>query len=337
MRWRVAAAVGALLAALAPSTAPATRSAPPGLPFGKPLAGPPRHLAGASWAGGSYPVPAGGNVTVYVSTSYADPDAVAERWAAFFGGLPHGSELSLVRVYIAPLDEVHAMCRSAEALGCYGAEQLVVVGDAEEGIEATMVAAHEYGHHIAANRNNAPWPALDWGTKRWASAIGVCRRVAGGTAFPGDEGFDYSLNPGEAFAETYRVLAETGGAAEGFEWPIVDPSFEPDSAALAAVRADVLEPWTGPSVATIRGRFAGSARSWTRSIATPLDGDVRIRVSPVDELTVAESSGTVLARSHWAGSGAKELDFRVCGQRSLRLRVSRETARASFTLRVSLP
>jgi hypothetical protein len=337
MRWRAAAAVGALLAALAPSTAPATRTAPPALPFGKLLAGPPRHLAGALWSGGRYPVPGGGQVTVYVSPSYADADAVAQKWAAFFGGLPHGSELSLVDVYVAPLDEVHAMCGSDRALGCYGARELVVVGDAAEGVEASMVAAHEYGHHIAANRSNAPWAALDWGTKRWASAVGVCRRVAGGTAFPGDEGFGYPLNPGEAFAETYRVLTETGGAAEGFAWPIVDPSFEPDAAALAAVRADVLEPWTGPSVATIRGRFAGASRGWTRIVATPLDGDVRIRVSPADELTLAAGDGTVLARSHWAGSGGKELDFRVCGQRSLRLRVSRASARARFTLHVSRP
>jgi hypothetical protein len=337
MRGRVLLALGALLAALAPAAAPATTGAPPELPLAKLLAGPPRHLAGASWAGGTYPVPGGGTVTVFVSTTYADPDAVAQKWASFFGGLPHGSEISLVRVYVAPLDEVEAMCRSDQALGCYGAEQLVVVGDESAGIAATMVAAHEYGHHIAANRSNAPWSALDWGTKRWASTVGVCGRVAGGTAFPGDEGAGYSLNPGEAFAETYRVLTETGGAPGAFAWPIVDPSFEPDAAALAAVRADVLEPWTGPSVATIRGRFAGASRSWTRSIATPLDGDARIRVSPVEELTLAASDGTVLARSHWDGSGGKEVDFRVCGQRSLRLRVSRATAGPRFTLRVSRP
>jgi hypothetical protein len=324
MRRRVAVALGALLAALAPATAPAVAAVP-------------RHLAGASWSGGVYPVPGGEQVTVYVSTSYSDPEAVGQQWAGFFGGLPHGRELSLASVYVAPLDEVHAMCQSDEALGCYGAQQLVVVGDAAEGIEASMVAAHEYGHHVAANRNNAPWRALDWGTKRWASAVGVCRRVALGTAFPGDEGFGYPLNPGEAFAETYRVLAETGGAAAGFEWPIVDPSFEPDAAALAAVRADVLDPWTGPSVARIRSRFAGSSRSWTTSISTPLDGDVRIRINTGDDLTVAASGPTVLARSHWAASGGKELDFRICGERSVKLRVVRETAAARFTLRISRP
>ncbi len=337
MRWRVVAALGALLAVFALATAPATTSASPALPYTKLLAGPPRHLDGVSWSGGTYPVAGGGHVTVYVSTSYADADALAEKWATFFAGLPHGSEISLVRVYVAPLDDVHAMCRSDEALGCYGGQQLVVVGDEAQGIEATMVAAHEYGHHIAANRSNAPWPALDWGTKRWATVIGVCRRVVAGTAFPGDEGFEYPLNPGEAFAETYRVLAETGGSAQGFAWPLVDPSFEPDAAALAAVRADVLQPWTAPTVATIRGRFAGSSRSWTRSISTPLDGDLRIRISTADDLTVAAGGATVLARSHWTGSGGKELDFRVCGQRSVELRVVRDAPKSRFTLRISRP
>jgi hypothetical protein len=336
MPWRVTAAVGALLVALA-ATAPATSTAPPALAFAKLLAGPPRHLADVSWTGGTFRASGGESVTVYVSTTYDSADALASKWAAFFGGLPHGTELSLMKVYVAPLDVVHAMCESNEALGCYGADRLVVVGDAAEGIEATMVAAHEYGHHIAAHRSNAPWLALDWGTKRWASLVGVCRRVAGGTAFPGDEGFEYTLNPGEAFAETYRVLAETGGAATGFEWPIVDPSFEPDAAALAAVRADVLDPWSGPSVATLHGRFAGASRSWTRSIATPLDGDVRIRVNPADDLTITAGGPGVVARSHWDTTGGKELDFRDCGDRSLTLHVGRVTAAARFTLRITRP
>jgi hypothetical protein len=336
MRWRVTAAAGALLVALA-ATAPATSTAPPALAFAKLLAGPPRHLADVSWSGGTFPVPEGGSVTVFVSTSYGDADAVARKWAAFFAGLPHGTELSLMKVYVAPLDIVHAMCESDEALGCYGADRLVVVGDAADGIEATMVAAHEYGHHIAAHRSNAPWLALDWGTKRWSSVEGVCRRVVGGTAFPGDEGFEYTLNPGEAFAETYRVLAESGGAAAGFEWPIVDPSFEPDAAALAAVRADVLDPWAGSRVVRIRCRFAGSSRSWTRSVATPLDGDLRIRVSPADDLTITAGGTMVVARAHWDSTGGKELDFRVCGERSVTLHVGRVTAAARFTLRITRP
>ena len=88
----------------------------------------------------------------------------------------------------------------------YGQANLVVLGDAVGGITPTSVAAH--GHHIAANRSNAPWLALDWGTKRWATRMSICARRGARTAFPGDEGDNYSLNPGEAFAEAYRVLVE---------------------------------------------------------------------------------------------------------------------------------
>ncbi len=202
----------------------------------------PRHLSAFSWWGGTYSVPDGEHVSIYISTSYPQTDAVAQQWADFFGGIPHGDELSLAKVYIAPLDEVSELCFSAEALGCYGGETIVTVGDSTAGMPPASVAAHEYGHHIAANRNNAPWNALNWGTKRWATTMGICARVAAGSAFPGDEGPNYTLNPGEAFAESYRVLVETNGTGVGYEWPIVDPGFRPTPDALGAIREDVLHP-----------------------------------------------------------------------------------------------
>ena len=64
----------------------------------------------------------------------------------------------------------------------------MTVGETTDGIAPNSVATHEYGHHVAANSNNAPWRAIDWGTKRWASMVGVCSRVQSGMAFPGDEG-----------------------------------------------------------------------------------------------------------------------------------------------------
>jgi hypothetical protein len=205
------------------------------------------------------------------------------------------------------------------------------------------VAAHEYGHHIAANRVNPPWLALDWGTKRWASLAGICARTAAGTAFPGEEGTNYSFNPGEAFAESYRVLVETAGSAVGFAWPIVDPSFRPDEAALAAVREDVLHPWAAPTTTTVRARFAGRAHVWSRTIATPLDGDLRIRISVpggggTDDLTLRTSDGrTLLAKSTWDNSGGKAVAYRICGTRSLKVRVTRVGAATRFTLHITSP
>jgi len=201
-----------------------------------------------------------------------------------------------------------------------------------------VVAAHEYGHHVAANRLNPPWVALDWGTKRWASYEGVCTRVAAKTAFPGDEGLNYSLNPGEAFAETFRVAFETGGTGVGFTWPIVDASFRPDTQALAAVREDTLQPWVGATSTTIRGRFTKGRPTWSTTLATPLDGDLRVDVASAADLTLRSVDGRrILARGSWNGTGGKSATYRVCGARSLQVRLKRNGAAARFTLRMTIP
>jgi len=303
------------------------------------LASPPRHLSSASWWGGTYAIADGEHISLYISTSYPEADAVAQQWVAFFGGLPRGKELSLAKIYIAPLDEVSEMCDSDEVLGCYGGQTLVIVGDSSAGVPPASIAAHEYGHHIAANRNNAPWPAVDWGTKRWASMMGICARAATGTAFPGDEGTNYSLNPGEGFAESYRVLVETSALAADYDWPIVDPSFRPTPASLAAIREDILHPWVGPTTKTIRGKFLRPRSTWSTQVATLLDGDLRLRVTVpgggADDVTLLSSDGrTVLATGSWASSGGKSAEYRLCGARSVRVRVTRGGAAARFTLQV---
>ena len=306
------------------------------------LAGPPRHLAETSWWGGVYSISDEERIAIYISTSYPEWGSRAGQWVDFFAGLPHGSEISFLRVYVAPLAEVSELCSSVEALGCYGGQTLVTVGDTTDGIAPASVATHEYGHHVAANRNNAPWRALDWGTKRWASKIGVCSRVQNGTAFPGDEGLNYSLNPGEAFAESYRVLAETNGTAEGYDWPIVDPSFRPTSESLAALRDDILHPWVGPTKKTIRGKFLRGKHIWSTRVATPFDGDFRVRVtapgSGADDVKILSGDGrTLLATGSWNGSGGKSAEYRVCGARSVKVRVIRAVAAARFTLQMQVP
>ena len=66
--------------------------------------------------------------------------------------------------------------------------------------------AHEYGHHIAANRSNAPLQALDFGPKRWSSYELVCKNTEDGRLAPGDQSEYYRMNPGEAWAEAYARL-----------------------------------------------------------------------------------------------------------------------------------
>ncbi|MFL5918883.1 MAG: hypothetical protein ACJ74L_04135 [Gaiellaceae bacterium] len=298
----------------------------------------PHRLADVGWLGGTYTVASGDRVSVYVSASYADADAVARQWAVFLAALPHGQELGLLRAYVAPLDEVQDICSSDHVIGCYGGQKLVMVGDSSAGVPPAAVAAHEYGHHVAANRANTPWLALDWGGKRWASYEGICARVAARTAFPGDEGPNYSLNPGEAFAETFRVLVEGAGSANAYSWPIIDASFRPDAQALSAVRDDVLHPWTAAGTTTIRARFARGQSTWTTTIATALDGDVRVELNTAAELTLASVDlHQVVAKGSWNSTGGKSAEYRVCGTRSLEVRVTRRGTARRFAVRIAIP
>ena len=296
----------------------------------------------ASWWGHVYTASTGEAVTLSISDSYPVDDAVGQSWADYFAGLVHGSELQLLHVFVAPPTEVQQMCGSPYALGCYGSNMLAVIGEPSGGIDPKEVAAHEYGHHAAFNRVNPPWIAVDWGTKRWASYTGICRRVAEGTAFPGDESTHYRLNPGEAFAETYRAVndAKTGSA---LTWPIVDSSFYPDSTALQAVEEDVVHPWTAPTTKAVQARFTAlGSKVWKLALPTPLDGQLDVVLSiPKGGLynlsLLAPDSGTVLAGGLWSGTDQKKLSYTICGQRSVMLRVTRIGLAGRFTVRYTQP
>lgn len=299
-----------------------------------------RSLRGADWAGGAFTASTGERVTVFVSPTYANPGAVGLGWANFLSSLLHGSELALVRAYVAPLPEVHEFC-AARALGCYGQNTLVTIGEPVGDVTAEEVMRHEYGHHVAANRQNPPWTAIDWGTKRWASAADICARVAGHSAFPGDEGLYYSHNPGEAFAEAYRVLNEVRSGAGSFSWTLADQSFSPDKLELSAVEDDVLRPWAPSPQRRIVGRFRNKARMWMRAIATPLDGDLelslRMPLGAGHSLELLDSRGAVVATGLWSGSSVRTLRYQVCGERTVRVRVGRAGGAPRFELRATVP
>lgn len=340
------AAAAAALAVLALAAAHDERSSaqPDGVAF-RAVGAAPRvaRLARAEWWGGAATATTGETVTVYVSAAYAPDQGAPRRWADFFAGLLHGAELARVNVYVAPPAEVGALCGTEDALGCYGGGRLVVPGDAGGGIEPKVVAAHEYGHHVAANRDNAPWRAVEWGTKRWASHLNVCARARDGSLFPGDEAKNYRLNPGEGFAEAYRVLNETRTGTPPFGWQIVDSTFIPDAAALAAIEEDVLRPWGPSPVTTLRARFVPKGRRiWRSTIATPLDGDLAVAVSlppaAAYEVDLLAADGRkVLVRGLWSGTAQKSLRYTVCGERSLLLRVTRYGAPGSVRVEVSRP
>jgi hypothetical protein len=229
--------------------------------------------------GGAYTAKSGEQVTVYSSNAYPIDPAANQATADFLAGLIHGKELSKVTVFMAPAAEVGSLCGSTEADGCYypASGQLVSIGEDSQYSTVEEVLTHEYGHHIATNRFNDPWPAVEWGTKRWATLENVCRRTGMGLAFPGDEGDHYLQNPGESFAESFLHLNEVRKGLPETHW-FYDTQFFPTKAALDAIEQDVLKPWNSYAVLTWKGRFARRNQIGTATLKTPLDGVFELRL-----------------------------------------------------------
>lgn len=295
-----------------------------------------------SWVGGATTASTGESVTVYVSAALPAELGTPQAWADFLAGLVHGPELAALTAYIAAFDEMQEVCGS-RALGCYGANRMVSMGETRFGVTPAEVVRHEYGHHIAFHRMNSPWLAIDWGPKNWSSEVDVCKRADARTAYPGDEGDHYSLNPGEAWAETYRLLDERKSGAVGSGWQIIDSSFYPSETALQAAERDVLQPWTAGRRHTLRRTFTkGGAPAWLVPLATPLDGllDVQVRLPRGGLHEVALLSAdrrTVLQKGLWSSLTMKTLTRTVCGERSLFLRVTRKGVLGRVTVTATTP
>jgi len=284
--------------------------------------------AEATFHGGPTVTSTGETVDVLVSDSLSAETATPEGWAEFFAHLVHGPELAQLQAYIATIDEVQEIC-GTRALGCYARDQLVAPAEAAFDTSAAEVVRHEYGHHVAAHRLNEPWAAIDWGPKRWASAANVCARVTRKEAYPGDEGSNYAVNPGEAWAEVYRLMDERTAGITTATWPIISQSFFPDAGDLAAAEQDVLRPWAAPRTRHFTKTFGKkAARVWWIPLATPLDGNVRVSAtvpsagSTVDVALVASNRRTVVRHAGWVGQRVKSLDGSICGQRSMFVRVT---------------
>jgi hypothetical protein len=297
--------------------------------------------APSGFTGGPITAASGETVTVFVEDALlaTDPTA-AQRWADVLAGLLHGPELSAVTLYMATLDRVRQVCGQG-ALGCYGRDQIVATGEDLRGVTAQSVVTHEYGHHVASNRLNDPWPAVDWGTKRWASHMNVCKREQTGELVPGDEGRFYQLNPGEVFAEDYRVLNERrAGLPEG-SWAVVDQSLYPDQAALDLLAQDVTSPWAGVTTTRYRVALGSGASGRGFRIPTALDGEFTATLTSPAKVrftlrVVDLASGNVVAADA-TGLRVKTLTVSICGQRSLQVQVKRVSGSGTFGLAVSTP
>ena len=284
----------------------------------------------------------GETIVLEISDRYPVDPAFARRWADEVVALLHGAEIANVRIALATPDEIQLVC-GLQALACYSAQSQTLVttpDDVPGGPSARALLAHEYGHHVAASRLNPPWRAVDWGTKRWATATRVCSRARAGELFPGDEQRNYELNPGEGFAEAYRVLNERRLGRPEYPWSLVTPALYPNISALDALERDVLQPWTQPTVRTIGGRFVRGLSTRKIGVATPLDGNavatLRAPRGTRFTLELLSRSGAVVSRAASSGRPATVRGV-VCGDRALDLRVRRDRGFGRYSLTVSRP
>jgi hypothetical protein len=296
----------------------------------------------AFW-GGPTRASTGESVNVQFSDSYPQDPALAQHWADMLASLLHGPELKDVVLYLAPFQEVQRICGQG-ALACYSPQQFRIVASADQvspDISAESVVMHEYGHHVAAASNDTPWIAVDYGPKRWSSYENVCAKTRAGQLFPGNEDSNYQLNPGEAWAETFRVLNERHlGLAES-PWDIVSDSLRPDAEALTQAQQDVTTPWKANTSTTSGVKLTKRARTRTVSVQTPLDGNMQVSLRGVKNarvsLDLVSSTGARVLHTVVSGATTRTLKSVVCGTRAYAAKVTLQRGSGTFRLTISRP
>jgi hypothetical protein len=276
--------VPAAASAAKPAAQPLVDAAPLGIHIKDRVITSGPRVAAASVSGDwrSYAIKDGSSVSVAISDRYLNAlDAsVAQTYVDFLDSLDHGPELSSLKIFIAPPDEVVSECGGQQGtLACYDSRTKVMTVPGEqttagpEGVTTSYVVAHEYGHHIAAARSNVPFNAFRFGPKYWASYERVCDRAFNGLLAPGNEEELYLSNPGEGWAETYAQLKYPE-----VSWQF-NPIMKPDAAAFEAARKDVLTPWTRNTSKVFKGTFtARGPRTRRFTFDLTLDGSLRVRL-----------------------------------------------------------
>jgi hypothetical protein len=259
-------------------------------------------------------------------TITGDP-TIAQNYANFLSTLPHGAELADLRVVIVPAAQVNSACGGEDGdgiLACYGSDdQTMIVPDQQQAsdIPVDYVIAHEYGHHIAEHRSNAPLAAIDYGPKRWSSYELVCDKTSDGKLAPGDEGDAYAYNPGEAWAETYARLVYPGEA-----WRLA-PILAPDKGSYLSAAADVLTPWTQRTSTT----FSGSGTQ-TFKLPITLDGRFTLSSSRKPKEVLIRSGGKLVDKI----KGRKRINYSIAcrSKQSETLNITVKTT-GSYSLKAS--
>jgi hypothetical protein len=343
----LAAVVALPLSAAAASAAPTTSASAASSPFRDTILSSTesRQLsadAAAFW-GGETTANTGESVDVQFSDGYPQDPARAQHWADLLASLLHGPELKDVVLFLAPFSEVQRFCGQG-ALACYSPQRFQIVASADQvdpEISPESIVMHEYGHHVAASRSDTPWIALDYGPKLWSSYENVCAKAHSGQLFPGAEDSHYQLNPGEAWAETFRVLNERRLGVPESPWDIVSDTLRPDDQALALAQQDVTTPWKANTSATATVRLTKSARVRNVPVATPLDGNLQVSLRGVRNARVSfdlrGANGARVSHTTLTGAVSRTLRTQVCGARAYSARVTLQRGSGSFRLTISKP
>jgi hypothetical protein len=302
--------------------------------------------ATAEW-GGPITATDGETVNIYLSDTFPVDPALQLQWADFMTSLIHGKELQTVSIHLEQPSEIARNC-GVNALACYSPGTYSIYAPAVDpaiDVSARGVLIHEYGHHVAESRPNPPFASEDYGTKRWATYENVCARTAAGDLYPGaeDQRF-YTLNPGEAFAEAYRVLNEQRLNMPLEAWSIVSTSLEPDATALTLLEQDVTTPWIADAAKPLTARLSSKVRAVKFSVPTPLDGSivVKSRKSGNTQVNIALLVKNKVQKAKTFTAAASSVSSTVCGARTYTVRARlmgkiEKTTKATVALSVFTP
>ena len=292
-----------------------------------------------------------GDVGLRAAAQFMTPDgyAITVRWGDggsygpseaqdivdFLGTLLHGNEMRALSVFVATDDELQQICGGAAA-ACYSPldEELVVPGDpgGTAGFSREFLVAHEYGHHVANNRNNAPFPAFVFGPKYWATHERICPNVVAGRYEPLG---NYYKRPGEAFAEAFAFHHYPDETP--WEWLLPHPS----PASYAALKRDTINPWHKRIRGRVRGSVGGRNQVDAFLVRTPLDGRLTLKLrgprrSDLDLFVIARRKVALLARATGPGR-RKRINLLICGRSGVRVLVSADHGGGRYTLKAARP
>jgi hypothetical protein len=284
-----------------------------------------------------YATPDGYQVAVEASASYPIDPTADQKLVDFLASRVHGAELGDLNVYVGTPQEIVSLCGGdPDVVACYAIDEarMYVPGESVRGIPIEYPLTHEYGHHIAMWRSNSPWDALDWGAKYWSSERHICTGVRRGLLFPGNQGAHYWDDPGEGFADGYAHMHYPHQP-----WNY-NQLMRPDAGTFAAIRRDVLHPWTGPRSRTFHGRLGKRRGSRTFHIEVKLDGDMAFNLTAARGASyVVQAQIPDFAAGQRLRNGG-QFGVEWCRHRAVdhvTLTVRRRAGSGPFALRVSWP